>query len=65
MSAPLLGTAASSVRGASITQVCQDWGDGLVAGGALDRIPNAGHFVKEDASDDLAEVNLRRADEAS
>ena len=36
----------------------------LVAGSTLDRIVGAGHFVQEDASDDLAEVILRRAGSA-
>jgi haloalkane dehalogenase len=33
----------------------------LARGSTLDRIAGAGHFVQEDASDDLAEVILRRA----
>jgi haloalkane dehalogenase len=37
---------------------------GLVAGSTLDRIAGAGHFVQEDASDELAEVILRRAGRA-
>jgi haloalkane dehalogenase len=36
----------------------------LVAGSTLDRIAGAGHFVQEDASDELADVILRRAGEA-
>jgi haloalkane dehalogenase len=37
----------------------------LVPGSTLDRIAGAGHFVQEDASDELAHVILRRAGEAS
>jgi haloalkane dehalogenase len=33
----------------------------LLPGSTLDRIPGAGHFVQEDAPDDLADVILRRA----
>ncbi|HEU4431143.1 MAG TPA: haloalkane dehalogenase [Myxococcota bacterium] len=38
---------------------------GVVAGSTLDRIAGAGHFVQEDASDDLADVILRRAGTAT
>jgi pimeloyl-ACP methyl ester carboxylesterase len=41
-----------------------DWAErwhAAVVGSTLDRIAGAGHFVQEDASDDLAEVILRRA----
>jgi haloalkane dehalogenase len=37
---------------------------GLVPGSTLDRIAGAGHFVQEDASDDLAETILLRAGRA-
>ena len=36
-----------------------------VAGSTLDRIAGAGHFVQEDASDDLTDVILRRAGNAT
>jgi len=36
-----------------------------VGGSTLDRIAGAGHFVQEDASDDLADVILRRAGTAT
>ena len=36
-----------------------------VAGSTLDRIAGAGHFVQEDASDDLTDVILRRAGKAA
>jgi haloalkane dehalogenase len=44
-----------------------DWAErwrSLVPGSTLDRIAGAGHFVQEDASDELASVILRRAGEA-
>ncbi len=37
----------------------------LVPGSTLDRIAGAGHFVQEDASDDLADAILRRAGKAA
>jgi haloalkane dehalogenase len=37
----------------------------LVPGSTLDRIAGAGHFVQEDASDDLADVILGRAGKAA
>jgi pimeloyl-ACP methyl ester carboxylesterase len=36
----------------------------LVPGSTLDRIAGAGHFVQEDAGDDLADAILRRAGRA-
>ncbi len=61
---PTLGIPTHVIFGADDNVFTEDWGRkwaGMIPGATFDSIPNAGHFVQEDAGEEVVEIFLKRS----